>query len=130
MTFYADIHVHSKYSRATSRDCDLEHLFIWGRRKGISVVGTGDFTHPGWREELLDKLVTAEPGLYRLRPELERAAVEELPNPAWPRSPDPDESRAPSTERSAARSPGRSNRPNPPPRSWGEAPGTGTSVAG
>ncbi|MBN2358401.1 MAG: UvrD-helicase domain-containing protein, partial [Deltaproteobacteria bacterium] len=69
--FYADLHVHSKYSRATSRDCDLEHLALWARRKGIAVVGTGDFTHPAWRQEIADKLVPAEPGLFRLRPGLE-----------------------------------------------------------
>ena len=79
MTFYADLHVHSKYSRATSRNCDLEHLAIWGRKKGISIVGTGDFTHPAWRAELKEKLVPAEPGLFRLRPDLERAVEERLP---------------------------------------------------
>ena len=79
MTFYADLHVHSKYSRATSRNCDLEHLAIWARKKGISIVGTGDFTHPAWRAELKEKLVPAEPGLYRLRPDLERAVEERLP---------------------------------------------------
>lgn len=70
--FYADLHVHSKYSRATSRDADLEHLAIWARRKGITVVGTGDFTHPQWWAELKDKLVPAEPGLFRLRDDLQR----------------------------------------------------------
>ena len=79
MTFYADLHVHSKYSRATSRNCDLEHLAIWARKKGIGIVGTGDFTHPAWRAELKDKLVPAEPGLFRLRPDLERAVEERLP---------------------------------------------------
>ena len=79
MTFYADLHVHSKYSRATSRDCDLEHLALWARKKGIAIVGTGDFTHPAWRAELKDKLVPAEPGLFRLRPDLERAVEERLP---------------------------------------------------
>ena len=49
MRFYADLHVHSKYSRATSRDLDLEHLAHWAARKGIGVVGTGDFCHPAWR---------------------------------------------------------------------------------
>jgi DNA helicase-2/ATP-dependent DNA helicase PcrA len=44
---YADLHIHSKHSRACSRDCDLEHLAWWGNRKGITVIGTGDFTHPG-----------------------------------------------------------------------------------
>src|SRR5947199_1766 len=56
--FYADLHVHSKYSRATSRDADLEHLALWARRKGITVVGTGDFTHPAWFEEIRAKLAT------------------------------------------------------------------------
>ena len=79
MTFYADLHVHSKYSRATSRNCDLEHLAIWARKKGISIVGTGDFTHPAWRAELKEKLVPAEPGLFRLRPDLEKFVEERLP---------------------------------------------------
>ena len=79
MTFYADLHIHSRFSRATSRNCDLEHLAIWARKKGIAVVGTGDFTHPAWRAELKDQLVPAEPGLFRLRPDLERAVEAQLP---------------------------------------------------
>jgi uncharacterized protein (TIGR00375 family) len=79
MPFYADLHIHSKYSRATSRDCDLEHLAWWARRKGITVVATGDFTHPVWFDELRDKLVPAEPGLFRLRPEIEREVERLLP---------------------------------------------------
>jgi uncharacterized protein (TIGR00375 family) len=77
--FYADLHVHSKYSRATSRDADLEHLALWARRKGITVVGTGDFTHPAWWQEIRDKLMPAEPGLFRLRPEIEREVERQLP---------------------------------------------------
>jgi DNA helicase II / ATP-dependent DNA helicase PcrA len=77
--FYADLHIHSKYSRATSRDADLEHLALWARRKGITVVGTGDFTHPAWFQEIKDKLVPAEPGLFRLRPEIEREVARQLP---------------------------------------------------
>ena len=77
--FYADLHIHSKFSRATSRDADLEHLALWARRKGITVVGTGDFTHPAWFEEIRAKLVPAEPGLFRLRPEIEREIEERLP---------------------------------------------------
>jgi uncharacterized protein (TIGR00375 family) len=76
---YADLHIHSKFSRACSRDCDLEHLAWWAGRKGISVVGTGDFTHPVWREELGAKLVPDAPGLFRLRPDLERAVHDTLP---------------------------------------------------
>lgn len=79
MFFYADLHVHSRYSRATSRDADLEHLALWARRKGITVVGTGDFTHPAWFEEIRTKLVPAEPGLFRLRPEIEREIERQLP---------------------------------------------------
>ncbi|HET9079777.1 MAG TPA: UvrD-helicase domain-containing protein [Trebonia sp.] len=79
MRFYADLHIHSKFSRACSRDCDLEHLAWWAGRKGIGVVGTGDFTHPVWREELGAKLVPEAPGLFRLRPELERAVHDTLP---------------------------------------------------
>ena len=79
MRFYADLHIHSRYSRACSRDCDLEHLAWWAGRKGITVVGTGDFTHPAWSEELRDTLVPAEPGLFRLRPDLERDVLARLP---------------------------------------------------
>jgi DNA helicase-2/ATP-dependent DNA helicase PcrA len=70
--FYADLHVHSKYSLATSRDCDLEHMALWAGRKGIAVVGTGDITHPAWLQEIEEKLTAAEPGLYRLRPGIEK----------------------------------------------------------
>lgn len=63
----ADLHIHSKYSRATSRDCDAPHLDFWARNKGISIVGTGDFTHPAWREELKEALSPAEDGFYTLR---------------------------------------------------------------
>lgn len=79
MPFYADLHVHSKYSRATSKDADLEGLAVWAQRKGIAVVGTGDFTHPAWFAELREKLEPAEPGLFRLRPEIERAVEERVP---------------------------------------------------
>ena len=50
--YIADLHIDSRYSRATSRDCTPEHLDLWARRKGIHLVGIGDFTHPAWREEL------------------------------------------------------------------------------
>jgi DNA helicase II / ATP-dependent DNA helicase PcrA len=79
MPFYADLHIHSRYSRACSRDCDLEHLAWWAGRKGITVVGTGDFTHPAWAEELRANLVPAEPGMFRLRPDLEREVHGRLP---------------------------------------------------
>jgi DNA helicase II / ATP-dependent DNA helicase PcrA len=81
MRFYADLHVHSRYSRACSRDCDLEHLAWWAALKGVAVVGTGDFTHPAWTEELHANLVPAEPGLFRLRGDLEREVQRRLPAP-------------------------------------------------
>ena len=67
--FIADFHIHSKYSRATSKDCVPEVLELWARRKGIGVIGTGDFTHPAWREELREKLVPSGDGLYALKDE-------------------------------------------------------------
>ena len=80
MTFYADLHIHSKYSRATSKDCDLKHLAYWARKKGIAVVGTGDFTHPVWITELKEQLVPAEPGLFRLKLDLEKEVSAMLPS--------------------------------------------------
>jgi DNA helicase-2/ATP-dependent DNA helicase PcrA len=79
MSFVADLHIHSKYSRATSRECDVNGLAWWGARKGITVIGTGDFTHPAYFEELSDALVPAEPGLYRLAPDAEGALLDTLP---------------------------------------------------
>lgn len=79
MPFYADLHVHSKFARATSRDLDLEHMALWAAKKGVTLLGTGDFTHPGWFKEIGDKLVPAEPGLFRLRPDLEQWCAQEFP---------------------------------------------------
>ena len=62
--FISDLHIHSKFSRATSKDCDLEHLEMWARKKGIHILGTGDFTHPVWQEEKQEKREPAEEGLY------------------------------------------------------------------
>lgn len=65
--YIADLHIHSKYSRATSKECIPEFLDLWARKKGITLLGTGDFTHPAWRQELHEKLQPAEPGLYTLK---------------------------------------------------------------
>lgn len=65
--FHADLHIHSRFSRACSKDCDIEHLSAWALRKGLRVLGTGDFTHPAWAAELKETLVPAEPGLFRVR---------------------------------------------------------------
>jgi len=67
MEFIADFHIHSKYSRATSRDMNLENLDKWAKIKGIKVLGTGDFTHPQWSKELKENLEPAEPGLFKLK---------------------------------------------------------------
>ncbi len=67
MQFVADFHIHSKYSRATSRDMDLESLDKWAGIKGIKVLATGDFTHPEWFNDLKEKLEPAEPGLFKLK---------------------------------------------------------------
>ncbi|MFE0592123.1 UvrD-helicase domain-containing protein [Micromonospora echinospora] len=77
--FVADLHIHSKYSRACSRDLTLPNLGWWARRKGIGVLGTGDFTHPAWYDHLRETLYPAEPGLYRLSPEVERDIARRLP---------------------------------------------------
>lgn len=67
MKFVGDFHIHSKYARATSQDMVPENLDIWAAKKGIKVLGTGDFTHPAWFADLKSKLVEQEPGLYALR---------------------------------------------------------------
>lgn len=64
MEFVADFHIHSKYSRATSKDMDAEHLSYWAKLKGIKLIGTGDFTHHLWLEELRSKLEDKGNGLY------------------------------------------------------------------
>ncbi len=73
--FIADFHIHSKYSRATSKECVPEFLELWARRKGLDLIGTGDFTHPAWREELKEKLAPAEEGLYMLKKPFRKEAA-------------------------------------------------------
>jgi uncharacterized protein (TIGR00375 family) len=80
MKFIADLHVHSKYSRATAKNLDLENLYIAAQLKGVTVVGTGDFTYPAWFEEISDKLVEAEPGLYKLKAELKQYCDRQVPD--------------------------------------------------
>lgn len=67
MKFIADFHIHSKYSRATSPEMNLESLDKWAKIKGIKVLGTGDFTHPEWFKSLKEKLMPAEPGLFKIK---------------------------------------------------------------
>jgi len=79
MKFIADLHLHSHFSRATSPQLDLEHLSKWAQLKGVTVVGTGDFTHPGWLDEVEKKLEPAEEGLFRLKEEFARTTQAEIP---------------------------------------------------
>ena len=79
----ADLHIHSRFSRATSREGDAPHLDFWARRKGIGLVGTGDITHPAWRAELHEALVGDGSGLYRLKPELRIPDGIDLPAPKF-----------------------------------------------
>ncbi|MDQ7030000.1 MAG: endonuclease Q family protein [Ardenticatenia bacterium] len=77
--FYADLHVHSHFSRATSRDLDVFHVALWALKKGIALVATGDIAHPGWLAEVEAHLEPAEGDLLRLKPEVEQAVHERLP---------------------------------------------------
>ena len=72
MLFYADLHIHSKYSRATSKDCNLEQLALWAHKKGLTLISTGDFTHPAWFKEIQEKLIPLDNGVFKLKPEIEK----------------------------------------------------------
>ncbi|KAB0671616.1 AAA family ATPase [Oryzomonas sagensis] len=80
MDYIADLHIHSPFSRATSPQSSLAGLAGWARIKGIQVIGTGDFTHPGWFRRLKEELEPAEPGLFRLKDEA--AVASPLPGAA------------------------------------------------
>lgn len=76
--FRADLHIHSRYSRATSRKLTAANLAAWAKVKGLQVLGTGDFTHSGWRNEMREALeFDEETGLYRVRDP--KAVESELP---------------------------------------------------
>lgn len=78
----ADLHIHSRYSMATSKDGTPEMLDLWARKKGITILGTGDMTHPVWRQELKEKLVPAEQGLFRLKEEFVLSEAARYPGTA------------------------------------------------
>jgi DNA helicase-2/ATP-dependent DNA helicase PcrA len=78
--FIADLHIHSHYSVATSKAMEPESLHRWAQLKGITVVATGDCTHPDWLEELQEKLQPAEPGLYQLKADLATSVDATVPN--------------------------------------------------
>lgn len=79
MKMIADLHIHSRFSMATSKEGMPENLDFWARKKGISLIGTGDFTHPVWREELKERLVSEGNGLYRLRDEYVKEESRKFP---------------------------------------------------
>ena len=79
MKMIADLHIHSRFSMATSKEGTPENLDFWARKKGISLIGTGDFTHPVWRKELRERLVPEENGLYRLREEYVKEESRKFP---------------------------------------------------
>lgn len=66
-TYIADLHIHSRFSRATSKNLTPRNLVAWAAVKGIDVLATGDFTHPGWMEMIQSQLEPGEDGLFRLR---------------------------------------------------------------
>ena len=63
----ADFHIHSKYSRATSKEMNLEGIAKGAKIKGLNLVGTGDFTHPIWLKELKEKLIPLENGIFEYK---------------------------------------------------------------
>jgi uncharacterized protein (TIGR00375 family) len=67
MRYIVDLHIHSKYSRACSKNLTLSNLAAWARTKGIDILGTSDFTHPKWLAEIEERLEPAEDGLFRLK---------------------------------------------------------------
>lgn len=79
MKFIADLHVHSKFSMAAAKNFDLEHLYIGSQLKGIGLIATGDFTHPAWFAEIQEKLVPAEPGLFRLKDNISKQCNKHIP---------------------------------------------------
>lgn len=80
MKIIADLHIHSPYARAVSPEMTLENLDYWAQLKGITVLGTGDFTHPRWMKEIKSKLELAEIGLYRLKSKFQNPNVKKNPN--------------------------------------------------
>jgi uncharacterized protein (TIGR00375 family) len=79
MKLIADLHIHSYYSRATSKELTFEHLYKWAQLKGVNIVATGDIAHPGWFKEINEKLAPAEEGLFKLKDEFAARMNEEIP---------------------------------------------------
>jgi uncharacterized protein (TIGR00375 family) len=79
MRYFADLHIHSRFSRATSPQLTPEQLWLWAQIKGIQVVATGDCIHPGWLAELKEKLEATGDGFFTLKPEHSREVEKSLP---------------------------------------------------
>lgn len=80
MKFVADLHIHSRFSRATSSDLTAENLWLWGQYKGINLVGTGDCIHPLWLKELEERLEPEDSGFFRLRPSIAAGLSAQVPS--------------------------------------------------
>jgi DNA helicase II / ATP-dependent DNA helicase PcrA len=79
MRYFADLHIHSRFSRATSPQLTPEQLWLWAQIKGIQVVATGDCIHPGWLAELKEKLEPSGDGFFTLKPEYTKPVEKSLP---------------------------------------------------
>lgn len=79
MSLIVDFHIHSHFSRATSKDMNLETIYYWAKIKGINVIGTGDFTHPEYFAEIEKCLEPAEPGLFKLKEKFAKVQNKNLP---------------------------------------------------
>ena len=75
MRVIADFHVHSKYSRATSKSMNVSEIALWADKKGIDIISCGDFQHPAYLGELKNKLRETEPGLHMLKDKKTQARV-------------------------------------------------------
>ena len=79
MGLIVDLHPHSRFSRATSKQLTLPAIYRWSKIKGIDVIGTGDFTHPIWIKEIKEQLIPAESGLFKLKSSLAKKEDKNLP---------------------------------------------------
>lgn len=78
MQYVSDLHLHSKYSRAVSRDMILPTMARWGKKKGIGILSTGDWTHPLWFREIRSQLEEESEGLFKLKSQNSNAEQEPL----------------------------------------------------
>jgi DNA helicase II / ATP-dependent DNA helicase PcrA len=81
MLFAADLHLHSRFASGVSPAMTMENIALWAQRKGVDLLGTGDCLQPQWLDEIEASLIAAEPGLFALKPEVEKAVHARLPEP-------------------------------------------------